>query len=148
MRSWTWEGFGVEFQRRDWNHVTTVYSWIKFSKNKIKNLIRKGGLQIVSFAKHMKLKKKEEQSVDTLVLLKMGNKTPKEGVTETKFRAETEERIIQRLPPSTPTPIQLINNHQTQTLLLMPARFCWHDHDIAISCEAMPVPGKYRSRCS
>jgi hypothetical protein len=36
----------------------------------------------------MKLKKKEEQSVDTLFLLKMGNKTPMDGVTETKFRAE------------------------------------------------------------
>jgi hypothetical protein len=34
----------------------------------------------------MKLKKKEGQSVDILFLLRMGNKTPKEGVTETKFR--------------------------------------------------------------
>jgi hypothetical protein len=25
------------------------------------------------------------------------------------------------------------------------ARFCWKDPDIAVSCEAMPVPGKYRS---
>jgi hypothetical protein len=39
-------------------------------------------------------------------------------------------------------------NHQTQTLLHMPARFCWQDPDIAVSCEAMPVPGKYRSGCS
>jgi hypothetical protein len=28
----------------------------------------------------------------------MGNKMPIEGVTETKFGAETEERTIQRLP--------------------------------------------------
>jgi hypothetical protein len=41
-----------------------------------------------------------------------------------------------------------INNHQTQTLLHMPTRFCWQDPDIAVSCEAMPVPGKYRSVCS
>jgi hypothetical protein len=27
----------------------------------------------------------------------------------------------------------------------MPARSCWHDPDIAVSCEAMPVAGKYRS---
>jgi hypothetical protein len=33
----------------------------------------------------MKLKKKEDQSVDTLFLLRMGNKIPMEGVTETKF---------------------------------------------------------------
>jgi hypothetical protein len=36
----------------------------------------------------MKLKKNEDQSVDTL-LLRIWNKTPMEGVTETKFAAET-----------------------------------------------------------
>jgi hypothetical protein len=41
-----------------------------------------------------------------------------------------------------------IISHQTQTLLHMPARFCWKDPDIAVSYEAMPVPGKYRSGCS
>jgi hypothetical protein len=39
----------------------------------------------------MKLKKKEHQSVDTLHLLRIGNKTPMEGVTETQFGAETKE---------------------------------------------------------
>jgi hypothetical protein len=38
----------------------------------------------------MKLKKKEDQSVDTSFLLGMGNKIPMEGVTETKFRTESE----------------------------------------------------------
>jgi hypothetical protein len=38
----------------------------------------------------MKLKKKEDQSVDTLLLLIMGNKILMEGVTETRFRAEKE----------------------------------------------------------
>jgi hypothetical protein len=33
----------------------------------------------------MNLKKKEDQSVDTLPLLGIGNKTPMEGGTETKF---------------------------------------------------------------
>jgi hypothetical protein len=37
----------------------------------------------------MKLKKNEDQSEDTLPLLGIGNKTPMEGVTETKFGAET-----------------------------------------------------------
>ena len=61
----------------------------------------------------MKLKKKEDQSVDTSFLLRMGNKLPMEGVRKTKFGgAETEGRTIQRLL------------HQTQTLLHMPARFC------------------------
>ena len=38
----------------------------------------------------MKLKKEEDQSVDTSFLLRMRNKIPMEGVTETKFRAEPE----------------------------------------------------------
>ena len=38
---------------------------------------------------NMKLKKNEGQSVDTLPLLRIGNKTPMEGVTETKFGAVT-----------------------------------------------------------
>jgi hypothetical protein len=46
----------------------------------------------------MKLKK-EDHSVDTLLLLRMGNKIPMEGVIETKFRAEKEGKIIQRLYP-------------------------------------------------
>jgi hypothetical protein len=45
----------------------------------------------------MKLKKKGYQSVDTSFLLRMGNKIPMEGVTETKFGDETEGRTIQRL---------------------------------------------------
>jgi hypothetical protein len=51
----------------------------------------------------------------------MGNKIPMEGVTETKFGDEKEGRTIQRLPHPEIHPIY---NHQTQTLLHMPARFC------------------------
>jgi hypothetical protein len=69
----------------------------------------------------MKLTKKEDQSVDTSTLLRTGNKIPMEGVTETKFEAEMEGRTIQRLLH---TGIHSINNHQTQTLLHMPERFC------------------------
>jgi hypothetical protein len=90
----------------------------------------------------MKLKKKEDQSVDTSFLLRIGTKIPMEGVTETKFAAETEGRTIQRLPHSGIHPLY---NHQTQILLHMSARFCLQDPDIAVSCEAMPVPGKYRN---
>jgi hypothetical protein len=69
----------------------------------------------------MKLKKREDQSVDTWFLLRMGNKIPMEGVTETMFGVEMEGKTIQRLFHPV---IHLINNHQTQTLLHMPARFC------------------------
>jgi hypothetical protein len=69
----------------------------------------------------MKLKKKEDQIMVTLFLLRMGNKIPLEGITETKSRAKTEERTIQRLPH---LGIHPIDHHQSQTLLYMPARFC------------------------
>jgi hypothetical protein len=41
----------------------------------------------------MKLKN-EDQHVDTLALLRIENKTPLEGVTETKFGAETKRWTI------------------------------------------------------
>jgi hypothetical protein len=44
----------------------------------------------IQLTKHMKLKKKEDQSVDTSVLLRRENKIPMEGVTETKCEAVTE----------------------------------------------------------
>jgi hypothetical protein len=69
----------------------------------------------------MKLKKKEDQSVDTLLLLRMGNKIPMEKVTETNFGAEMEEQTVQKLPHPGIHPIYI---HQTQTLLHMPVRFC------------------------
>jgi hypothetical protein len=69
----------------------------------------------------MKLKKKEDQSVDTLVLLRRGNKIPKERVTETKFGVETEGMTIQKLPHPW---IHPINHHQTQTQLGMSTRAC------------------------
>ena len=76
-------------------------------------LTQKLRLPKIQFAKHMKLKEKEDQSVDTSFLLRMGNKIPMEGLTETKFRAEPEGTAIQRLPH---LGIHPINNHQTQTL--------------------------------
>jgi len=99
----------------------------------------------IQFAKHKKLKKKEDQCVDTSFLFRIGNKISMEGVTETKFRAKTKGWTIQRL---THPGIHPIISHQMQTLLQMPARFCWKDPDIAVSREVMPVPGKYRCGCS
>jgi hypothetical protein len=69
----------------------------------------------------MKLEKNEDQSVATLPLLRIGNKTPMEGVTETKFGAETKGWTIQRLPYPGIHPIISL---QTLTPLHMPARFC------------------------
>jgi hypothetical protein len=65
--------------------------------------------------------KKEDLSVDTSFLHRIGNKIPIEGVTEKKFGAEMEGKTIQRLPHPGIHPIY---HHQTQTLLHMPERFC------------------------
>jgi hypothetical protein len=73
---------------------------------------------MIQFAKHMKLKKKEDPSVDSSLPLRLGNKIPMEGVT--KFGAESEGRTIHRLPHLSIHPIY---NHQTQTFLHMPERF-------------------------
>jgi hypothetical protein len=67
----------------------------------------------IQFAKHMKLKKKKAQSVDTYFLLRGGNKISIEGITVTKFRAEIKGMTIQKLPH---LGIHPMNNHQTQTL--------------------------------
>jgi hypothetical protein len=84
--------------------------------------------------------------MDTSFLPRIGNKISSEEVVETKFGAKTKGWTIQRLPHPG---IHPIISHQTQTLLHMPARFCRNlDPDIAVSCEALPVPGNYRSGCS
>ena len=83
-------------------------------------LVQKLRIPKIQFEKHMKLKKNEDQNVDTSLLLRIGNKTPMEGVTETKFGAEMKGWTIQRLPHPGVHPII---SHQTQTLLHMTARF-------------------------
>ena len=108
--------------------ITKEHTWYALTDKWI--LAQKLRIPKIQFGKHMTLKKKEDQSVDTSFLLKMGNKIPMEGVTETKFGAEMEGRTIQRLPHPEIHPIY---NHQTQTVLHMPVRFCWQDPDIADS---------------
>jgi hypothetical protein len=53
--------------------------------------------------------------VDTLFLLIRGNKIPMEGITETKFGAETERRTFQKLAHRGINPI---NNNQTDRTLI------------------------------
>ena len=75
----------------------------------------------IQSAKQKKTMKKEDQPVDTSFLLRIGNKIPMKGVTETKFGAKMKGWTIQRLPHPGVHPIF---SQQTQTLLHMPARFC------------------------
>jgi hypothetical protein len=50
----------------------------------------------IQFTDHMKLKKKEDQSMDTSVLLRSGNKIPMGG--DTKCGAETEGKLSRDCP--------------------------------------------------
>jgi hypothetical protein len=107
-------------------------------------LAQKSRIPKIQLPKHKKIKK-EDQHIDTSFLPRIQNKISMEGVAETKFEANAKGWNIQRLPHPG---IHPIISHQTQTLLHTPARLCRKDPDIAVSCEALPVPGKYRSGCS
>jgi hypothetical protein len=78
------------------NPITKEHTWYALTDKWI--LAQKLRIPQIQFAKHMKLKKKEDQSVGTSILLRRENKIPMEGVTETKFGEETEGMTIQRLP--------------------------------------------------
>jgi hypothetical protein len=81
----------------------------------------------------MKFKKKEDQSVDTLVLLRRENKIPMGGVAETKFGAETEGMTIQRLthlgihpiknPPNPDTVVEATNQRKHMVGLMALAAY-------------------------
>jgi hypothetical protein len=77
--------------------------WILAQKPRIPN---------IQFTDQMKLKKKEDQSIDTLDLLRRGNKIPMGGDTVTKCGAETEGMTIQKLPHLGILPIY---SQQTET---------------------------------
>jgi hypothetical protein len=69
----------------------------------------------------MKPKKREDQSVNALVRLRRGDKILTGGNVDTKYGAETEGKIIQRL---THLGIHSIYSHQTQTLLWILGSAC------------------------
>ena len=125
------------------NPITKELKWYVLTDKWI--LAQKLRIPKIQLAKHMKLKKKEDQSVDTSPLLRIGNKTPMEGVTETKFGAEMKRWTIQRLPHLR---IYSIISLQTLTPLHILARFYRKDPDVAVSCETIPGPSKHRSGCS
>jgi hypothetical protein len=63
------------------NPITKHHTWYALTDKWI--LAQKFRIYKVLFAKHIKCKKKEDQSVDTSFLLRMWNKIPKHGVTRT-----------------------------------------------------------------
>jgi hypothetical protein len=69
----------------------------------------------------MKLKNKEDQSVNASVLFRQENKILTGGKIGTKCGTETEGKSIQRLPY---LGIHLIYSHPMHTLLWMPRNAC------------------------
>ena len=74
-------------------------------------LAPKFGIPKIQFTDHRKLKKKEDQSVDSSVLLRSGNKILRAGNTKTKCGAETEGLLHLWIHP--------IYRHQTSAPLWM-----------------------------
>ena len=66
--------------------TTKEHTWYVLTDNWI--LAQKLRIPKIQFTSHMKLKKKEDPSVDTLILFRRGNKVPMEGVIETEYGAE------------------------------------------------------------
>ena len=110
------------------NQITKEVTWYALSDKWI--LAQKPWIPKIQPRKHKKIKK-DDQLMDTSFLPRIGNKISMEGVAETKFGANTKGWTIQRLPNPG---IHPTISHQTQTLLDMPARFCWKDPDIASCC--------------
>jgi hypothetical protein len=121
----------------EWGHpITKEVTWYALTDKWI--LSQRLRIPKIQFVRQEN--QEEDQRVDNSFLLITGNKIPMEGLTETKFGAETKRWTNQRLPHLGFHPII---SHQAQTLLHKPAIFCWKDPDVA-----MPVPGKYKSGCS
>ena len=89
------------------NPITKEHTWYALTDKWI--LAQKVGIPKIQFPNYMKLKKKEDPSIDTSILHRRGNKIPIEGVTETKLGAETEGMTIQRLSHLGSTHVQSPN---------------------------------------
>jgi hypothetical protein len=66
---------------------TEEHTWYALTDKCV--LAQKLRIPKIQFAKHKKIRKNEDQHVDTSFLLRIGNKTSMNGVTETKFRTKT-----------------------------------------------------------
>ena len=106
---------GTRIYHPEWgNPITKEHTWHTLTDKWI--LAQKLGIAKIQLIDQIKLKKKEDQSMDTL-----GNKITMEEDTETKYGAETEGKTIQRLLHLMMHPIY---SHQIQTLLWMPRSAC------------------------
>ena len=113
-------GKWMELENIILSEVTKEQTWYVLTDKWI--LAQKFGMPEIQVTDHMKFKKKEDQSMDALLLFRSVNKILTWGNMETKHGAETEGKAIQTLPH---LGIHPIYSHQTQMLLWMPGSACW-----------------------
>ena len=101
------------------NPITKEHTWYALTDKCI--LSQKFRLPKIQFTGHMKLRKKEDQSMGISVLLRRGIKIRTGANAETKCGAESEEKVIWKLSH---LGIHPIYRHQTQTLLWMSKSAC------------------------
>ena len=134
---------GTRKYHTEWgNPITKEHTWYTFTDRWI--LAQKLGIPKIQFIDHVKLKKKEDHSVDTLVHLRSSYKIPTGGNTEIKFGTATEGKAIQWLFH---LGIHSTYSYQTQTLLWMPTSACTQEPDVAVSWKPLSVPDTYKNGC-
>ena len=104
-------GGAAKYHPKEGNPITKDHTWHALTVKWI--LAQKLGIPKTQFACQMMPNKKEEQSMDTLVLLRRGNKIPTEGDTETKGGAESRDCVKdhpETTPHSDPSQKQLQNS--------------------------------------
>ena len=72
-------------------HIFCIHSSVEehLGSFQLLAIINKAAMNIVEHVSFLPVGTNEDQNVDTVPLLRIGNKTPMEGVTDTKFGAET-----------------------------------------------------------
>ena len=81
----------------EWGNPTTKeHTWYALIDKWI--LAQKLGIPKIKFTDQRKFKKTEDHNMDSLVLLRRGNKILMGGETKTKYGAKTKGKTIQRLP--------------------------------------------------
>jgi hypothetical protein len=91
------------------NPITKEHTWYSLTGKWI--LVQKLRIPKIQFTEHLKLKKKEEQTVVILVLLRRWKKIPMRDVAETNCGTETEGKTMQKLIPLGIYPIYSPHTH-------------------------------------
>ena len=133
---------GTRKYHPEWgNRITKEHTWYALTGKWI--LAPKLQITKIQFTDHMKLKKKEDQSVGATVLFRRRLEYWQEKIWRKRVE-QSEGRAIQRLSH---LGIHPIFSYQTQTLLWMPRSGWWKEPDMAVSWEALPEPYKHRDGC-